>query len=92
MAQSNREEVTMKREELKRLAEAATQGPWESDGEVLVFASINHGVDLYGSPDARANAAYIAAAHPGVLLDLLAQLDAAETALSLKKEGEPPDV
>ena len=69
--------------ELRRLAEAATPGPWEWDDD-HARPGLRHGRSfggvlfrcgaLYG-PDA-ADAAFIAAANPAVVLALLAERDA----------------
>lgn len=67
-----------KREELRRLAEKATPGPWQHFGEwdtqhavtaqTQMVCSTLHGND-------EANARFIAAANPAAVLDLLAYVD-----------------
>lgn len=76
---------------LKRLLEAATPGPWTwwDDGvsirDVVDDAAGGTVADTERKgPQAEANAAYIAAANPQVVLDLLARLD---DALSFAQEG-----
>ena len=54
--------------ELRRLAEAATPGPWEHDGEGEVWG---RGYDMISHPCMVADARYIAAANPSVVLALL---------------------
>ena len=79
--------------ELRRLAEAATPGPWESDGlevcqhwslpepwHAVVNAEISCGPYCYGGSvrpiERDADAAYIAALSPAVVLALLDERDA----------------
>ena len=79
--------------ELRRLAEAATPGPWESDGlevcqhwslpepwHAVVNAEISCGPYCYGGSvrpiERDADAAYIAALSPDVVLALLDERDA----------------
>jgi hypothetical protein len=80
--------------ELKRLAEGATPGPWEVHGDtsdyVVSRAPVSHCGDgnvICAEPDLimeasrehwPANAAFIAAANPTVVLSLLTKLEAAE--------------
>lgn len=72
------------RENLRRLAQAATPGPWNTNGRNEVGANdgrliaICFGRDSHTEPAAFLNADYIAAAHPGAVLALLDALDAAE--------------
>lgn len=72
-------------EELKRLAEAATPGPWKSQlssvkkGGRNIASHIHAGESLPIGEDVKrgqANAAYIAAANPAAILDLIAERDA----------------
>ena len=81
------------REELRRLAEAATPGPWVSgdpsfgNGNAQMIVSISDramGRDIQG-PNLRPalfDAEFIAAANPAAVLGLLDQLDAAEAKLA----------
>ena len=83
------------REELRKLAEAATPGPWTWDdfgshprpslgnphikqGEVLTCAALLWPCDE--------DAAYIVAANPAAVLDLLDQCDAAEAKLAAYRQ------
>jgi len=80
-------------EELKRLAEAATPGPWEYDhgciadngkaiiseyfvrldgDDVSIAADI---IDPESCRPSKSNAAYIAAANPAAVLELIAEID-----------------
>ena len=76
----------MNTEELKRLAEAATPGPWAKREYV---SGIGCGVDakwnvaLHASND---DAAYIAAANPVVVLELIRQRDELLSALKDARE------
>lgn len=79
--------------ELKALAEKATPGPWEWDGDVSTYdpeneapwllqspwRDINSKVILQGTIKAsqKEDAAYIAAANPAAILELIAQLEEA---------------
>lgn len=74
--------MTDKYAELRRLAEAATPGPWEvkhtSDGDVIQTEYERGGWEI---ADERAdvphqNAAFIAAANPSTILSLLDELEA----------------
>ena len=65
-------------EELKMLAEAATPGPWsESDGYAGVVAGKQFIAQAYGDrrADCINNAAYIAAANPAAVLELIAEIE-----------------
>ena len=66
-------------EELKRMAEAATPGPWdEGDGHCLIVDANNGFVaQAYGERrrTEMANAAFIAAANPAAVLELIRQRD-----------------
>lgn len=72
-------------EELKRLAEAATPGPWmHLFGDRLVYDRLNDGcrgnsivgVDYrYYSAKEAANLDYVAAANPAAVLELIRQRD-----------------
>lgn len=79
----------MSREELRRLAEAAPPGPWMVDGDVGedLIVIVDDGCDtsftqitgdIHQGDGGWSDAAYIAAANPAAVLDLLDQLDAAE--------------
>ena len=81
--------MTIDIEKLKRLAEAATPGPWVVDGDTDAFTGGPHvmtedGAGLLGMWDGQyeidsdaqeANAAYIAAANPAAILELIRQRD-----------------
>ena len=85
------------REELRRLAEAATPGPWVSgdpsfgNGNAQMIVSISDramGRDIQG-PNLRPalfDVEFIAAANPAAVLGLLDQLDAAEAKLAAVRE------
>jgi hypothetical protein len=87
---------------LRKLAEAATPGPWQvypdpndewigiadsvpdgahGSGGIICNAPHDFGLSMNGWP---ANAAFIAGAHPAVVLALLDELDALRKALGLK--------
>lgn len=79
-------------EELKRLAEAATPGQWsESDGYAGVVAGKQFIAQAYGDrrADCINNAAYIAAANPAAILELIRQRD--ELLVALKDARELVD-
>jgi len=92
------------RAELKQLAEAATPGPWaltspDFAGAINTADDKKHvalaNIDSEGMGQCMANAAYIAAAHPGAMLTLLAALATAEAKLadiSAVLETEPANV
>lgn len=80
-------------EELKRLAEAATPGPWQSGGdwiEVCDETAFDDGVLIsISNSNSRAcwdDLAYIAAANPAAVLELIRQRD--ELLESLKDARE----
>jgi len=62
-------------EELKRLAEAATPGPWIKRGYVLGIGCGVDGVTAVAHHTTSADAAYIAAANPAAVLELIQQRD-----------------
>lgn len=62
--------------DLRRLAEAATPGPWFDD-----YGKIGAGDSGIGEMDRSDDAAYIAAASPDVVLALLDRLDGLRAAL-----------
>lgn len=73
-------------DELRRLAQQATPGPWESrrgyvlqmhiDREVCIAdASGGDERDWWDSPRMAANTSYIAAAEPATVLELLDEID-----------------
>ena len=79
--------------ELRRLAQEATPGPWESHVGHLVLAPFEGGAASIAEmmlpyrigyndgeivSDRKSNAAFIAAANPAVVSELLDRLDAAE--------------
>lgn len=82
-------------EELKRLAESATPGPWEMDDLLAEFSGIwvssAFGMicDDIGENDAR----FVAAANPAAILELIRQRDAALGGLELFMEviDRPPE-
>lgn len=60
-------------DQLRELAQASTPGPWEAD--CCSAANIVHGLsDSIGVDAVRADAEFIAAANPAVVLDLLARI------------------
>ena len=89
------------REELRKLAEAATPGPWVSgdpsfgNGNAHMIVSISDramGRDIQG-PNLRPalfDVEFIAAANPAAVLGLLDQLDAAEAKLAAVREIHSP--
>ena len=75
----------MNREELRRLAEAATPGPWESYDRGIGWEVWADGAPLnsaFRDTFPAYDAAYIAATDPAAVLDLLDRLDAAEARLA----------
>ncbi|QXI45125.1 ead/Ea22-like family protein [Pseudomonas wayambapalatensis] len=71
--------MTIDKQKLKALAEAATQGEWERDGhQVCPVADQNASL---GSFSKRSDAAYVAALQPSVVLALLAEIEHAENRL-----------
>jgi hypothetical protein len=68
--------------ELKRLAEAAACGPWDSNGTCVIFQGGKDGrLDLRDCPVPYETAAFIGLAHPETILAILARLEKAEAAL-----------
>lgn len=78
-------------QELRRLAEAATQGEWKWDGNVCDYDPYHESPWLVDEKDSYppilggqikcanpANASYIAAANPAAILELLDRLEKAE--------------
>ena len=89
------------REELRKLAEAATPGPWDcyrphpnyraySVDRVMPGGYLGEDVATTGDVHAEKNGAYIAAANPAAVLDLLDQLNAAESKLAAVREIHSP--
>lgn len=85
-------------EELKRLAEAATPGPWmRLFGDRLIYDRLSDGcrgnpivgVDWPGGYGFNANLDYIAAANPAAILELIQQRD--ELLVALKDARELVD-
>ena len=76
------------REELRKLAEAATPGPWSTAAFQLVI-DVARRIDV-GMCGHRDDAAFIAAANPAAVLGLLDQLDAAEAKLAAVRELHSP--
>ena len=76
------------REELRKLAEAATPGPWSTAAFQLVI-DVARRIDV-GMCGHRDDAAFIAAANPAAVLGLLDQLDAAEAKLAAVWELHSP--
>ena len=78
--------------ELRRLAQAATKGPWRVDevgvgfeiaaGDNVVAQAQSIPRDSFQHAARRANAAFIAAANPAAITELLDRIEAAESALS----------
>lgn len=60
-----------KTEELLKLAEAATPGPWRSYEDVVTFPWPEGGFCLADGPKPRANADFIAAANPETIKALI---------------------
>ena len=79
--------------ELRKLAEAATPGQWESYETRVYLPHNSGGFDIRNSPNAENNAAYIAAANPATilaLLDLIAQCKEALMANIIGTSGRTP--
>ena len=76
-------------EKLKRLAEAATPGPWTShkDGGISARGVLLAGCAVVGGY--IANSRYIAAANPAAILELIRQRD--ELLAALKDARELPE-
>jgi maltooligosyltrehalose synthase len=68
--------------ELRKLAEAATQGEWENNGTRVYLPQNLGGFDIRNAPNANVNAAYIAAVNPAAVISLLNQIQ------SLQAENE----
>ena len=82
----------MTNEELRVLAEKATPGPWCSNESRVYFPNLKGGFDLRCAPRADANAAYIAAASPDVvvgLLDRIAELEKDAKRYRFIRVGDP---
>lgn len=62
-------------EELKRLAEAATPGPWIKRGYVLGIGCGVDGVTAVAHHTTRADADFISAANPAAVLELIDYID-----------------
>lgn len=67
--------------ELRRLAEAATAGKWYAAAETILVGFQDNDLERpiernLGEMDSLANANFVAAAHPEMILDLLDALDA----------------
>ena len=79
--------------ELRRLAQAATPGPWASQGRYIGtprhMSYIGEVRDQCGNwsdtEKSRADSAFIAAANPAAINDLLDRLEAAEKDIALKE-------
>lgn len=82
-----------KYDELKRLAEAATPGPWSYDGSYICPARVEGETTYVESWSALAdshqmeNVRYIAAANPAAILELIAEVDrlAAEYQIEIER-------
>ena len=74
----------MNTEELKRLAEAATPGPWYDRAGVL--RGTGGGIKPIATIYNGLNSPYIAAANPAAILELIRQRD--ELLAALKRIGE----
>lgn len=82
--------MTINKDELRRLAEAATPGPWIDSGcgdvedlkkrrRIAIFYRPVQGQTLHqGFDGSMANASFIAAANPATILALLDELEAAQ--------------
>ena len=68
------EGMSMNIEELKRLAEAATPGPWSSHPNGYYGVHSNTGT-ICSTGEKIADALYIAAANPAAILELIQQRD-----------------
>lgn len=76
--------MTIDREKLKALAEAATQGNWVAEGDDLFFnedgytkhlMETSEGSDICHDAEHPANLSFIAAASPDTILALLAEIE-----------------
>jgi hypothetical protein len=65
-------------EKMKQAALSATQGEWDSYETKVYLSGTAGGFDLGCSPNAEANADFIATANPSAVLELIARLEAAE--------------
>ena len=72
-------------EELKRLAEAATPGPWSSHPNGYYGVHSNTGT-ICSTGEKIADALYIAAANPAAILELIRQRDELLVALKYARE------
>lgn len=72
-------------EELKRLAEAATPGPWVSHPNGYYGVHSNTGT-ICSTGEKIADALYIAAANPAAILELIRQRDELLVALKYARE------
>ena len=73
-------------EELKRLAEAATPGPWSSHPNGYYGVHSNTGT-ICSTGEKIADALYIAAANPAAILELIQQRDELLVALKALDRG-----
>ena len=73
-------------EELKRLAEAATPGPWSSHPNGYYGVHSNTGT-ICSTGEKIADALYIAAANPAAILELIRQRDELLVALKALDRG-----
>lgn len=82
--------MTIDKQKLKALAEAATQGNWVAEGDDLFFnedgytkhlMETSEGTDICHDAEHPANLSFIAAASPATILALLAEIESTETRL-----------
>jgi hypothetical protein len=79
MTESPAETLRRAAEKARGLAAAATPGPWKVRADDSTVAVVGPDSSIYhrdGSPGSYADAAYIAAMHPGVLLAVAGMWDA----------------
>lgn len=74
---------------LREIAEAATPGPWEAEGSQVLCESwfLVAAVRDHSEIEYRADAAHIAAFHPGTALALLAEVDALRAQVERVREA-----
>ena len=75
----------MTTKELRKLAEAATQGEWEAEG-ALVWEREGLSIASTHNSKCAENAAYIAAASPTAIIEILDRVDAVEKMLKSEQE------
>lgn len=76
--------MTIDKQKLKALAEAATPGPWKKTIDGVMPEGRGFGIfGNFGATDAEENRTFIAAANPATILALLAEIDRLEAQVRL---------